>query len=567
MLHPTTAYALDVVAGERIASQFVRRACQRHLEDLERADIVFDPIAASRAIMLARCWSHYKGSFAGKPFILAPWQEFIVGAIFGWKWTSTGLRRFRIAYVEVPRKNGKTFLAAHVGLVMMLADNEAGAEIYSLATKTDQAKLIWRDAYYMLKNTSSPKLRGRLSLPRNPEGQSCTIADLDNASKFVPLCSKYQSLDGLNPSCVVPDELHAWTDGQLWEVMEEALGARDQPLIFAITTAGYNRHGVCYQKRKHVLNILDPEQPEYDDDTWFGFVATVDQEDLDHADPDHLLKSETVWAKANPCLGAAKSLDYMRARCHSAMLQASTRNGVLNKQLNVWTDAASAWTDLTNWRACAAEFTPADLRGRRCFGGIDLAKVNDLSAFVLFFPPAAAGPAHVLAWFWCPEDDIERRQQKDHVPYRKWCDQGAIISTHGNVTDFKQLAPDIAKICEDFDVVDIGIDRHFSADVVDDLQTQGLEIVLFGQGFVSMSPPVNELERLLIGHEIRHNGNPVLTWMCKNAVVSLDASENKKFDKKKSEEKIDGMVALAMSIGRHLAVDESFVKTEGLEAW
>lgn len=539
MKDPATDYARKVTGGKVVACRFVIQACRRHLSDLKESKkrsfpYRFDVEKASRPILFCQFVKHYKGKWRGQVFKPEPWQCFILGSLFGWVHKKTGLRRFRNAYAEVPRKNGKTFLAAAVALFMLLADKEGGAEVYAAATKKDQARLVWNDVWKIIK--ADPFLRGVL------HQRYFRIEHDDTDSKFEALGSDSETLDGLNPHCTVKDELHAWPNRDLWDVISDAYGSRDQPLDFSITTAGNNPEGICYEVREHCLKILDPDQSDYRMESQFAYIATLDEGD-EWDDP-------KAWAKANPNLGVSKSVEYLEQEVHTALLTPGKANAVKNKQLNVWTSAAEAWLDSKKWRACGGAVDVERLRGHRCFGGLDLASKTDMAASVLLFPPGPYDEWAVLCNFYLPQDNIGERSKKTRAPLELWAQAGSLTLTPGEIIDFGFIFQDCRRLADEFELISTGFDPWNAYQLATDLTEEGLEMVEMRQGFATLSAPCKELEALVVGEKLRHGGNPVLAWMASNVVIRMDANENYAPDKKKSRQKIDGIVALIMALGR-----------------
>jgi phage terminase large subunit-like protein len=549
-----TSWAREVVAKKITAGKLMRGACKRHLADLADRDspFTYDPAPGKKFAAFARLLRHYKGEWAGKPFELLPWQQFIVSVVLGWKRKADGLRRFRTAYVECPRKSGKSAFLSAFSLYMLGIDGEQGAECYCLATKKEQARIVFGDAIHML----PPSMRDTWFRERYAQ-----LHFEKTNSKLEPLASDSKKLDGLNPHFACADELHEWPERALWDVIEDGMGARRQPLIFAITTAGSNRFSFCYTLRNSAVRLLeDAGAGRFKIDSFFAFIACADAGDLTK------WRSPKVWAKANPSLGSAKRLDYMIQQVERIEAEPSKLNAFLNKQLSIWTDAAERWIAPEWWDGAAVPDLREALAGRRCWGGLDLARVHDLSALVLAFPPdaligtpgfrvATAADAFaekwkILAWHWCPEENIQTRVQRDRVPYDQWLAEDWIESTPGNTTDFAFVARRVTEICGAYQVADIGFDRMFAGQTVQQLQSEGIEMVEFGQGFLSMAGPTAELERLLRGAHIIHDGNPVLAWQAGNVVTETDAAGNLKPSKRKSVERIDGIVAAIMAIGR-----------------
>jgi len=560
VIDPATAYARRVVptdgeeSGELPASRLVIGAARRHLAELEMSadedfPFYFDPAAGEKFEKFCRLVVHYKGEWAGKPFDLEAWQKFVFYSIFGWKRKADGLRRFRIAYVEVPRKNGKSAMLSAMSLYMLTVDGEPGAECYTLATKRDQAKIVYGDALRMMSEPLANHVLKRQYALLFPRLQS----------KLEPLSADAKTLDGLNPHFACADELHEWPDRALWDVVEDGMGSRRQPLLFGITTAGTNQQSFCYTLRNSAASVcLDAGKREFVLDSTFAFIAGGDPEDVAN------WRDVKVWQKANPSLGGAKKLDYLIGQRERVDAEPSKLPTFLIKQLDIWTNVATQWLDVEKWNAAGVPNLREILKGRRCWGGLDLAKVNDLSSFALVFPPeeppmgirmaepadAFAAKWKVLVWHWCPADDIARRSRRDKVPYETWRAAGHMESTPGNVTDFAHVRARVADICADYQVEDIGFDRVFAGEVVQGLQDDGLRMIGFGQGYLSMAPPTSELERLTLAGELVHDGNPVTAWMASNVTIATDPAGNKKPDKRRSRERIDGIVAAIMALGR-----------------
>ncbi|GIV86620.1 MAG: terminase [Chloroflexus sp.] len=529
-------YIEDVMNSRKPVNKFERLAVARHMRDLETAKtrgLIFDEREAARALQFFSLLKHSKGEWAGRTFELEGWQQFIVWVLFGWK-REDGTRRFRTSYLEVARKNGKSTLAAGVGLKLFVADNEPGAEVYSVATKRDQARITHSEATRMVK--ASPALRKRVRVYRDNLNIEAT------ASKFEPLGRDTDSLDGLNIHGVIVDELHAHKSRDLVDVLETARGARRQPLQFEITTAGYDRESICFEHHEYTEKILTGV---VEDDTWFGVIFTIDPED-DWND-------EAVWVKANPNLGVSKKVEYMREQAKRAREMPSQLNAFLRLDLDVWTQSETKWVNLEHWRACGEAVDGNGLRGRRCYAGLDLSSTTDVSALVYVFPPEDAGDTYkVLCRFWIPEEAMHERSRRDRVPYEAWVRQGYMTATPGNVIDYDYIIAQIDDDMQNYDVQELAFDRWGATKIVQELQEMGLTVVQFGQGFASMSAPMKELEKLILSHKLAHSNNPVLTWMADNLVAAVDPAGNIKPDKQRSIEKIDGMVALIMALDRAL---------------
>lgn len=554
-----TLYAVEVLEGKVAACRKIKQACRRHLNDLKRAETAdfpyyYDLEAAQRPVVFASRLKHWQGSFAGQLFKPMPWQHFILHSVFGWKRCDNDRRRFRYAYVEIPRKNGKSFLASVVALYMLVADDEAGAEIYATATKRDQAKIVWGAAIEIAKRSG---LMGKYL-----SEHWLSLRMKQTSSKFEPLASDSDKLDGLNPHCAVCDELHEWSDRRLWDVIEDAFGARSQPLMFVITTAGYNRNGICFQQRSHGESILDSvETRTYNDDTYFVFIADVDEEDRNK------WHEERVWFKANPCLGEAKSLEYMRDQCNKARQMPSKENAFLNKQLDIWTEAAKRWLDMARWDECGKPIDLSKLQGKPCYTGLDLSSTTDLTASVDVFPPGPYDEWVVVPHFYLPSANLDSRERRDKVPYGMWARQGLITLTPGDVIDLEFVKTHMLQRKEKFNIKECGFDPWKAVEISTWLQQQGMEMVQMRQGHATLGAPSTFLETIVLKKQLRHGGHPILRWMAASTAVIRDSNDNIRPDKAESSQRIDGIVALIMGLGlatRAMPTARSPYETRGL---
>ena len=554
------SYVDDVLSGRIVVARFTRLACERHRRDLETGEargLWFDEQAAAMAISFFGLLRHWKGEWGGQggqALVLEPCQQFWVWSLFGWK-RADGSRRFRKAYLEIGRKNGKTTVAAGVGLYLAFAEGEPGAEVYSAATKRDQAKISHRDATEMVKR--SPQLRSMIDIFRD------NLNDPRSGSKFEPLASDYNSLDGLNVHAAICDELHAWPQPELWGVLNTGTGSRRQPMMLAITTAGTDQQGICYQQREYVSQIL---RGTIKDDSYWGMIYTMDMRtDWPDMAEDDDWAQESNWYKANPLLGVSKKLETMRDDARGAANKPSEMNQFLRWHLNIWTQAETRWVNTVDWAECGRLAVDEDgLLGQVCYGGLDLSRTMDITAFGLVFPPTAEDePYRALMRFWLPGDDLMERVRRDQVPYDAWVRMGVLTLTPGNVVDYDFLVAEIQRLHEQYQIIEVAYDRWGAALVTQRLQEIGGDewVVPFGQGFASMSPPMKELGNLVASNRMAHGNNPVLTWMADNLVATEDAAGNIKPDKNKSRQKIDGMVALIMGLDR--ATRGGVVSTNG----
>jgi phage terminase large subunit-like protein len=423
--HPVTSYARAVAEGQVLTGHLVRLACERHLEDLASGagrGLRFDPAAAHHAIEFFGYLRHSKGEWAGQTFTLAPWQAFIVGSLFGWR-RADGLRRFRTAYCAVPRKNGKSSTSAGIGLYLLVADGERGAEVYSAATTRDQARIVFDEAKRMV--ASSPALRRRVEPLINNLHVAAT------ASRFMPLSADSSTMDGLNVHGAIIDELHAHKTRGVVDVLDTATGARRQPLLFEITTAGYDRHSICYEHHDYSGKVLGGV---LQDDSWFAYIAAADEGD-DWTSP-------AVWRKANPNFGISVKEDDLARKAEKAIALPGAQNAFRRLHLNEWTEQAERWIDMAAWDACDGPVDLEALRGRPSFGGLDLSTTTDVTALAWVFPPYGGDERwRVLSRYFVPEDNLRKRAERDRVPYDLWAAQGFIEATSGPAPKFTPCQP------------------------------------------------------------------------------------------------------------------------------
>jgi len=550
--HPAVRYALDVCNEVILTCDWTKLAVERYFSDWERAEnddpefpFYFDVNAAISGIKFFSWLHHSKGEWAGQTFDLQPWQQFYLWQLFGWKRKSDKSRRFRTFYLSVARKNGKTTLAAGLGLYFLDGDGEPGAEVYSAATKFDQAKLTHIEAERMVK--SSRFLRDHITIHVN------NIFCKKTNSFFRALGRDHDSLDGLNMSCGIVDELHAHKTRDLWDVLDTATGSRRQPLLFTITTAGFNKYSICYEIHTYTQQILEQSQV---DDTFLGGIYTIDPGD-DWTD-------QSIWIKANPSLGVCTKLNDVQRKFKKASAIAAAQNSFMRLHLNMWTESETRWITNTTWLTAGSDFNHSLLRGQQCCAGLDLSTTTDVSAFILVFPPTyKIDTYNVLCRFFIPLDNIHKRVRKDKVPFDVWIDEGFVTATPGKVIDYSYIIEQIERDSYDYDLRTIAFDRWGATKISQDIQDLGYEMFSdakskkrlqnrllfpFGQGYKSMSPPMKELEKLIISQKLDHGNNPVLTWMCSNVVTREDPAGNIKPDKSTSVDRIDGIVALIMAL-------------------
>ena len=534
-------YERAVLNRQITVGKWVMLAVQRNQRDHEDAYLrgwIFDEEAAARAIAFFSFLRHSKGEWKGQPVELAPWQCWIIACVYGWLNADTAKRRFRTVYEEIARKNGKTTKLAGIALKSLIKDDEGGPEIYSAATKRDQARLMFDEAAEMVRQ--SPPLRRRLQV------QTHRILVAQGYGKFEPLSADAKSLDGLNPHAALIDELHAHPTSEIWDVLKSALGARLQPLIWAITTAGFNKNGICYEIRNYAQQVLSGAHV---DDAFFAAIYAIDEDD----DP----FDERVWIKANPNLGVSVSADYLREQARQAKVMPRAKTNFLTKHLNVWVTGESLWCNVERWLDCGLAYTFEQLTegAVEVYGGLDLASVSDIASFGLVVV-YADGTWRTWHRHYLPEETVTARIQKSAVPYDEWERAGWLTLTPGNSCDYNWIKSDMLAICEALPVKRIHFDRWNSTQLVNDLLEVGVPMVGFGQGYVSMNAPMKELERRFLSGQIQHPNDPVLNWAMGNVVAEQDPAGNVKPAKNKSTEKIDPAVALIMAVGGAMQTEE-----------
>lgn len=515
-------------------------------------DSYYDEDAADFAVMFIEQLCHTKGTWAGKKFKLLEWQEQIIRDLFGIL-KPNGYRQFNTAYIEIPKKNGKSELAAAVALLLCCGDGEQRAEIYGCAADRGQATIVFDVAADMVR--MCPALNRR-----------CKILTSQKRILFTPTNSFYQVLSaeayskhGFNIHGVVFDELHTQPNRKLFDVMTKGSGdARMQPLYFLITTAGTDTNSICFETHQKAKDILEGRKI---DPTFYPVIYGAREEE-DWTDP-------KVWLKSNPSLGETIGMDKVQAACESAKQNPGEENSFRQLRLNQWVKQAVRWMPMEKWDACAIPVNEDMLEGRVCYGGLDLSSTTDLTSFCLVFPPEEEEePYYVLPYFWVPEDTLDLRVKRDHVPYDVWNRQGYLETTEGNVVHYGYIEKFIERLGERFNIRDIAFDRWGATQMSQDLENMGFTVVPMGQGFASMSPPTKELMKLTLEKKIAHGGHPVLRWNMDNIFIRTDPAGNIKADKAKSTEKIDGAIAMIMALDRAIRcgndTSESVYDSRGL---
>ena len=494
----------------------------------------YDAAKADRAVTFIENLRHTKGKWAGKRFWLLPWQEQIIRDVFGIV-DEKGNRQFRTAYVEIGKKNGKSELAAAVALYLLFADNEPSAEVYGAAADRQQATIVFDVAADMVRMCSALSKRVKILTSQK------RIVYAPTNSFYQVLSAEAYSKHGFNISGVVFDELHTQPNRKLFDVMTKGSGdARMQPLYFLITTAGTDTNSICYETHQKAKDILEGRKI---DPTFYPVIYGADESD-DWTDP-------KVWKKANPSLGITVGMDKVKAACESAKQNPGEENSFRQLRLNQWVKQAVRWMPMDKWDKCNFKVDAEDLEGRVCYGGLDLSSTTDITSFVLVFPPMDEDDKYdILPYFWIPEDTLELRVRRDHVPYDVWERQGFLETTEGNVVHYGYIEKFIEGLGEKYNIKEIAFDRWGAVQMVQNLEGMGFTVVPFGQGFKDMSPPTKELMKLTLEQKLAHGGHPVLRWMMDNIFIRTDPAGNIKADKEKSTEKIDGAVATIMGLDR-----------------
>jgi phage terminase large subunit-like protein len=541
---PVTEYAQSVVDGVRVAGPHVRGQCARHLKDLKegkKRGLVWDVDEANKAL---RFYSNVLklngGDFEGKPFELLPWQKFVVGSLFGWHGVD-GFRRFRVAYVETAKGSGKSPLAAGIGMKGLVADNEPRAEIYSAATKKDQAMILFRDAVAMV--DQSPELSKRLQ--KSGTGERCwNLAYMAQGAFFRPISSD-DGQSGPRPHIGLIDELHEHKTNTVVEMMRAGTKSRRQAMIFMITNAGHNRMGPCWGYHEYGAKVA---AGEVEDDAFFPFVCSLDEQDDPFAD-------ESCWPKANPSLQDADlpGMKYIREQVVEAKGMPSKEAIVRRLNFCQWTDAESPWISGEVWRGAQRDFDWQDLRGRRAVAGLDLSSTTDLTGMVFLVEPIEAGEPWLLVPFaWLPDVELQRKADTDRVPYIQWRAEGYLDTTPGRAISKRVILQKLSAMCDFFEIIAVGYDRWRIEDLMALAADDGIslpEMKPVGQGYKDFSPALETFERMLLNGEIAHAGHKVLDWCMSNAVIEQDGAENRKLSKEKATGRIDLAVAAVMAAG------------------
>ena len=548
-------YAEAVVAGEILACRWVQRACQRQLDDLVRysgkaSPFRFNPKLkdkegrtfqpADNLCAFIERLPHVKGPLAGEPISLEPWQVFILSTVFGWM-KPDGKRRFRRSYIEVPRGNAKSTLSSALALYMLAADGEGGAEVYSLATTRDQARIVFGDAQTMARRSAGFRSRFAVNVGAH------NMHVLASGSKFEALSAEGSTLDGLNIHFGCVDELHAHKTRTVYDVVETGTGKRDNSLLWVITTAGSNRAGICYEVRTFVTKLLDGV---VQDDSQFGIVYGLDDGDA--------WDTETALIKANPNWGISVRPEVLGPLQAKAMQLPSAINNFKTKHLNEWVNADTAWMDMRAWDACGNSSLDLDaFEGQPCWIGLDLASKTDIAALMLIFQHPEISDAYVaFGKYYLPEDTVNRAGNSQ---YPGWMRTGRLTVTPGNVIDFSWIEADLLDMASRFGIQAVAFDPFQATQLSTRMLSEGLPMIEVRPTVLNFSEPMKTVEALVLQKKLIHDGDPVLAWMASNVVAHLDAKDNIYPRKERPENKIDGIVALIMAISRAIKPGDGIV--------
>ena len=498
--------------------------------------MAFDERKAQRVVRFIEALRHTKGEFHGQPFHLLPWQEKIIRDVFGTvRDDDPTMRQYTTAYIEIPKKNGKSELGAAIALNMLINDDEWKAEVYSCASDRQQAAIVFDVAVDMVRQ--SPALMKRVKIIPSTR----RMIYQPTGSIYQVLSSEAATKPGLTVSACIFDELHTQPTRALYDVMTQGSGdARRQPLWFLLTTASTDRNSICWEVHQKALDILEGRKI----DPRFYPVLFGLPDDADWT-------SEENWYRANPSLDHTITIDKVRDAFRKAQETPADENQFRQLRLNQWVKQSVRWMPMDKWDECGGVVDPYALEGRACYAGLDLSSTSDLTALVLVFPPTSEDEPYIaLPFFWLPEETLSLRVRRDHVPYDQWAKRGYIQTTEGNVVHYGFIERFICELGERYDIREIAHDRWNATMMVQTLEDDGFTMVPFGQGFKDMSPPTKELMRIVLEHKLCHGGHPVLRWNMDNAFVRTDPAGNLKLDKEKSTEKVDGAVALVMALDR-----------------
>ncbi|MEI0488867.1 terminase large subunit [Brachyspira pulli] len=585
-------YINKVINKELAVCQAAFLSVKRHLDDIEKSKnndypFYFDENEAKRPIMFIQSLVHTKGEWANHNIILEPWEQFIIASIFGWRRKENKLRRYKKAYVQVSRKNGKTTFASGIGNYCFFCDSpaEAGVEIYYIATKKDQAKIAWSESERQIRKAKA------LNKEAITYKQTSTITKKkDTASKSKPLGQDSNTEDGLNPHLVIVDEYHAHPDNELLNVLESGMGARRQPLIFIITTAGFDKSSVCFSEYEYAKQVLQGSlnndeyftiiyEPDNVNDIWVFMSEYKELLNKEDAGKEIITQKEkiidNIIFQANPNINVSVKDSYLKSRLLEGLDKPIQRTDILTKNLNVWTQASEVWISSDRWLKSYSHqnININELKGRKACIGLDLATTRDIAAYVLCFDSIDNGPYILLPRFFMPKENIRQRSKEDRVPYELWASQGLITLTSGDIIDFDVIESSILNDAKDFEIIEIGYDPWKAIEIVTHLKKEGLKMTDIRQSFAvgGLSEGTSLFEKTIDERKLLHGNNAVLNWMISCCEVRTDGRDNylpTKPDRQRSRKRIDGVVASIMALHRviknHFEDTKSIYETEGV---
>lgn len=540
-------YISDVQSGKIVVGKYVRLAIERHTNDLDQAEKkgwYFCEDSARFAVDFIALIFRFYGKVSRKNLELQAFQAFIVAVLFGWKMADTDLRRFNKAYIEVARKNGKSFLIAAIGIYMTVADGEYDAEVYCAAMKRDQAMKVFRPAQQMMRALRMHSAGMKVATTV----QKTRIIYEPGESFFCPLSRDYDTEEGSNPHCGIVDEVHVHPTTGMIDMLESGMVQRLQALLLLITTAGFDLSKPCFQYHKNYKALLEGT---VQNDSTFAMIWCLDEGD-DWQD-------EANWPKANPGLGTILPIANFRKELQKAQSEGKAKEQTFRvKNLNVWLNEATGWITDEDWRANSEPFSRESLAGRRCYLGIDLASTRDLTSTVLLFPPVHEGePAKVLWFFYCPSAKIEKPDKNEgKVNYQEWAGSGLIFGTDGDATDYNYVFDHVNELRSEFDIVRGGFDRARALGIVDKLNEDGLDMHPVAQTYTGLTMPIEQIEHWIATGDFHHGDNPVANWMLGNVRVMYQGNDLKRINKSIASGKIDGFAALLDAVSVYLDYHE-----------
>ena len=588
MMYSYEEYINKVINKELPVCQAAFLAVKRHLDDIEKSKnndypFYFDEDEAKRPITFIQSLVHTKGEWANHNIILESWEQFIIASIFGWRRKENKLRRYKKAYVQVSRKNGKTTFASGIGNYCFFCDSpaEAGVEIYYIATKKDQAKIAWSESERQIRKAKA------LNKEAITYKQTSTITKKkDTASKSKPLGQDSNTEDGLNPHLVIVDEYHAHPDNELLNVLESGMGARRQPLTFIITTAGFDKTSVCFSEYEYAKQILQGSlnndeyfciiyEPDNIKDIWIFMSEYKEKLNNNQNTQEQEELINNIIFQANPNINISVKDSYLKSRLFEGLDKPAQRTDILTKNLNVWTQASEVWISSDRWLKSYLHqnLNINELKGKRACIGLDLATTRDIAAYVLCFDTVDNDPYILLPRFFMPKENIRQRSKEDRVPYELWASQGLITLTNGDIIDFDIIESSILQDAKDFEIIEIAYDPWKAIEIITHLESEGFKMQQVRQSFAvgGLSEGTSLFEKTIDERKLLHGNNPVLNWMISCCEVKTDGRDNYlpvKPDRRRSYKRIDGVVASIMALHRviknHFEDTKSIYESEGV---